>query len=165
MDELISDLLRTPRASVVAAAGCGKTELIARAIAADPVGRHLVLTHTHAGVHALRDRLRRFDVPSHRATVSTIAAFALRLAAAFPGTSGLATTAPTGDDEWRAVQASASRPLQMPAVAEVLRASYSSVLVDEYQDCTPTQHHLVCALADILHVRVFGSDAGHLRLR
>ena len=35
--------------SVVAAAGCGKTEQIARAtLVAD--GRRLILTHTHAGI-------------------------------------------------------------------------------------------------------------------
>lgn len=156
MNELVGQLLRVPRASVVAAAGCGKTELIARVVAADPGQRHLVLTHTHAGVHALRDRLRRFDVTGERAAVSTVAAFALRLASALPATSELPTTTPTSDDEWRAVQRSAGRLPEVRAVAEMLRASYSSVLVDEYQDCTTTQHDLVRAIAQVLPVRVFG---------
>lgn len=39
--------------SVVAAAGCGKTEQIVKATGHGE-GRRLILTHTHAGVDALR---------------------------------------------------------------------------------------------------------------
>lgn len=156
MGDLISELLAAPRASVVAAAGCGKTELIAQTVAADREARHLVLTHTHAGVHALQARLRRFEVAGKRAPVSTIGAFALRFAGSFPQISGLPTAVPTSNADWRTVHECAARLFEVPTLARVLRASYSSVLVDEYQDCSPTQHGLVCALADVLPVRVFG---------
>lgn len=52
------DLLAIDRGTVTAPAGCGKTQLIA-----DALTRHsgskpiLVLTHTNAGVAALRERL------------------------------------------------------------------------------------------------------------
>ncbi len=58
------DLLEISRGTVVAPAGCGKTHLIA-----DALSRHtgtkpiLVLTHTNAGVAALRGRLERAGVP------------------------------------------------------------------------------------------------------
>ena len=53
------DLLAIDRGTITAPAGCGKTQLIAEAL-----GRHtaskpiLVLTHTNAGVAALRAPLR-----------------------------------------------------------------------------------------------------------
>ena len=60
---------------VVLPAGAGKTELIARAtcFASETVGRQLILTHTHAGVHALRDRLARLGVAPQSYTLTTIA--------------------------------------------------------------------------------------------
>lgn len=156
VDDLVAELLDAPRASVLAAAGCGKTELIAKTVAADPDGRHLVLTHTHAGVHALQARLRRFDVAAKRAPVSTIGAFALRFAASFPQTCGLPTSTPSKNAEWRGVYEAATQLLATSVLARIVRASYSSVLVDEYQDCTLVQHELVRGLAAVVPVRVFG---------
>ena len=46
-------LLSADRAFVIAPAGCGKTELIAKAVYLDAGCRSLVLTHTHAGIDAL----------------------------------------------------------------------------------------------------------------
>ena len=50
------------RACVVAAAGCGKTRLIADAVKVLEGTRQLILTHTHAGVNALRYKLRAVGV-------------------------------------------------------------------------------------------------------
>src|SRR6185437_11647963 len=70
-------LLSVQRGSVTAAAGCGKTHLIAAALR-----RHqgrlpiLVLTHTNAGVSALRLRLNNTGVPVSAYRVATIDGFA-----------------------------------------------------------------------------------------
>jgi DNA helicase-2/ATP-dependent DNA helicase PcrA len=58
--------------SVVAAAGCGKTEQIARAVVVSQ-RRRLVLTHTHAGVDAITKRLTARNVPGVKYRVDTIA--------------------------------------------------------------------------------------------
>src|SRR5919106_6423860 len=98
-NETIDALLETRRGYVVAAAGCGKTEAIAKAIEhCGDSSRQLVLTHTHAGVKALRDRLLRFRVPEDRFRVDTIAGWCLRYAASFPQVSGLDETTPTAGD-------------------------------------------------------------------
>ena len=47
-------LARSARGAMIAAAGCGKTEVIASAVANYGGGKELVLTHTHAGVEAIR---------------------------------------------------------------------------------------------------------------
>lgn len=79
------DLLVVRRGSVTAPAGCGKTHTIAAALRQHrghlPV---LVLTHTNAGVCALRLRLRSLGVPASAYRVATIDGFAKRLAATFP---------------------------------------------------------------------------------
>ena len=144
-----------PLGSVVAAAGCGKTELIARAAAAGD-GRRLILTHTHAGVDVLRRRLRDHGVSSSRYLIDTIAGWSLRYASAYRRRSGLALGDPRTDSDWTAVYAAAARLIRSGAVKRVLCASYSGLFVDEYQDCGASQHAVVVALSENLPTCLFG---------
>lgn len=149
-------LAESTRGFLIAAAGCGKTEAIARAIATTTTeGRQLVLTHTHAGVKALRDRLVRFKVPPSRFRVETIAGWALRYAANYPSLSGLEDGKPTGG-AWAGVYVAAMRALSSSAIKQVVAESYTGLYVDEYQDCTKSQHGLVMELAAILPCRLLG---------
>lgn len=141
---------------MVAAAGCGKTEVIAAAVAQCVGPRELVLTHTHAGLEAIRRRLRKFDAPAKSYQVDTIAGWALGLARAFPQTSGLSNAQPRSNAEYSDVYAAATRLLALPPIREVMNASYSGVFVDEYQDCTFQQHELVVALRDVFPCRILG---------
>ena len=144
--------------AVVLPAGTGKTELIARAtgIASETDGRQLILTHTHAGVHALKARLTRLGVRPQSYTLSTIAGWALKWAVNYPSISGLPTAEPTTQDEWNAVYRGVCRVLANPHLAESVRASYVGGFVDEYQDCTTVQHHVSLALAELMPLRVLG---------
>ncbi len=153
--EFAERLARSERASVLAPAGCGKTDLIVRAVGATPAGRALVLTHTHAGVKALRDRLARRGVRRDRVQVDTIAGWCLRMAAAYPTRAGLLTTEPTRD-EWESIYDGAAVLLGIRAIRRVVQASFSNVFVDEYQDCNERQHRVILALADLLPCRVLG---------
>lgn len=143
------------RAIVVAPAGCGKTELIVRAIGADTGQRDLVLTHTHAGIRAAAERLRQIRIPSSRYKLDTIAGWALHIAASYPALSGLTDAEPEAA-EWNEVYAAAARLLAVPTIQTVLKNSYSGVYVDEYQDCTKDQHSLIRALAELLPCRAVG---------
>lgn len=154
-DDLAEQLAHTPYAYLIAPAGCGKTELIAKAVALKPDNRQLVLTHTHAGVHSLRNRMRQKGITINRARVDTIAGLALRWSAAYPRISGLKTTTPTGE-EWTTVYKACLRTLNNPNVQDILRASYVGIYVDEYQDCTISQHELIMRLAMILSCRILG---------
>ena len=148
-------LLSADRAFVIAPAGCGKTELIAKAVYLDAGRRSLVLTHTHAGIDALRKRLKAMGAAASTYEVDTIASWSLRLAASFPSTSGITTHRPD-NAQWTAVYAVAAHLLSIKAIKTVVRASFDSVYVDEYQDCSPLQHDIVLKLADILPTRILG---------
>lgn len=149
-------LLAAERGSVVAPAGCGKTELIARAVRSMDGGRALVLTHTHAGVKALRDRLHRLGAARERVHVETIAGWALRYSTAYPVRAVLPTPEPAASGEWDAIHRGAAKLLDVEAIRRVVRASYSRVFVDEYQDCTRVQHGLIRALAEVTRCAVLG---------
>jgi DNA helicase-2/ATP-dependent DNA helicase PcrA len=154
MDEAIA-LAQATKGVVEAPAGCGKTHLIAAAVSLEKERRQLILTHTHAGVDALRKKLRNLGVAASMYHVDTIAGWSLRIAASFPDTSGLATSKPVGR-EWDTVYRSAARLLSLRPYQEILRASYGGIFVDEYQDCSVVQHNLVLALVNLLPCRVLG---------
>lgn len=143
------------RGSIVAAAGCGKTEQIARAVALSNC-RRLILTHTHAGVDAISKRLKVLRVPKEKYRVDTIAGWCLRFSASFPKRSGIAEVAPRSMAEWNAVYAAAAQLIRSGAVSGVIESSYGGVFVDEYQDCTRLQHDVVKILAEQMPVCVFG---------
>ncbi|MCK5941600.1 MAG: AAA family ATPase [Planctomycetes bacterium] len=142
------------RGSVVAAAGCGKTELIAKSVAAAG-GRQLVLTHTNAGVEALLRRMRRHGVPPSQVAIDTIHGWSLRYLGSYPGKSG-GVPERESEVDWRRVCPAMQGLLDDAVTRRVVQASYDGVFVDEYQDCTHDQHGLVTTLARLLPVRVLG---------
>ena len=145
-------LANARRGLLLAPAGCGKTETIARAVAVTD-GRQLILTHTHAGVRAIKSRLRALRVPSRRWHVETIDSFSLRYCLYFPSISGVSNSDPNGR-QWNALRESTLRALCRPALQRLVQASYAGVFVDEYQDCTLDQHRLVLMLTNLLPVRI-----------
>jgi len=143
------------RGSIIAAAGCGKTEQIALATQVAE-GHRLILTHTHAGVDALRLRLKKHGVPTGKFRIDTIACWCLWYSASYPKQSGLSCYNPRTGVEWNCVYEATVRLIQSSAVKGVLTSSYSGVFVDEYQDCTDLQHRVIEAIAAFLPVCVFG---------
>lgn len=154
--DIVADFARSCRGAMIAPAGCGKTWTIARAVTDHGRGRELVLTHTHAGVDAIRRRLLEFRCKPACVHVDTIAGWCLRLAAAFPRTSRISPLKPRTSDEYSEIYAAAATMLRVRPYREILKASYAGVYVDEYQDCTVEQHAVVVSLADNLPCRVIG---------
>ena len=154
------DLYAIHRGSITAPAGCGKTELITRSLAAKPPGKPVfILTHTNAGVAALRARLKRAAVPSASYRLSTIDGFAMRLISKFPARSGHASTLlelsnPNAD--YPAIRQAALNLLTAGHLLQAVTATYDRLWVDEYQDCNTVQHTLVCTLASMLPTCVLG---------
>lgn len=135
-------------ASVVMPAGTGKTHLLAataRKIALDG-GRVLVLTHTNAGVFAIKNRLKLFGMAGGDAHVATITSFSFRLARAYPVLGELIVPKVMVPTDSPAYVRAAAKVIAAGHIKAVLAASYTHVLIDEYQDCNIDQHELVLAL-------------------
>jgi hypothetical protein len=144
-----------PGRSHIAPAGCGKTTRIVQELAGRGGLRSLVLTHTNAGVGVLRARLKEHGVPGSKAVISTIDGWCLRLVKAYPRTAGIATTA-NDMPSWQEIRNGAIRILSHAFGREIVRASYSRIDVDEYQDCSLDQHAVVEALAGMVETHVYG---------
>lgn len=144
--------------SVELPAGAGKTHIIASvgAVAAGESERALVLTHTNAGVDALRHRLKGLAVRAGTVRVETIASWSHELVRNYPEIAQLsAPVVPVWSDSER-YYAGATLVASSQAVRRVLRASYRFAIVDEYQDCGAGQHALTIALSEVLPIAVFG---------
>lgn len=149
-----SDLIALGNAAIVAPAGHGKTEIITNVAA---LGRRaLILTHTHAGVHAIRSRMKRLGVHHSAVAVDTIAGWCMRYAHAFPGVAKPPPDTPKTGAEWEQLYQGAALAMQVSAVREVVIASYDRILIDEYQDCGGSQHSLAIALSGIVPTLIFG---------
>ena len=153
--QLAEKIAAASKGSVVAAAGCGKTQQITLATKHSQ-GRRLILTHTHAGVDVLRQRLKDDGVDNHKFHLDTIGGWCLRYVASFPKISGLSVQEPKTNKDWQAIYVAAAKLVESGAVDGVLRASYSGVFVDEYQDCGTDQHAVAVALSGRLPLCVFG---------
>lgn len=154
------DLFAVDRGSVTAPAGCGKTQLIADTLIAHTGSKPiLVLTHTNAGVAALRARLARAAIPSSAYRISTIDGFAMRLVGKFPLRSGVSAQTlelANPSKDYPAIREAAANLLQAGHISASLQATYARLLVDEYQDCNITQHRIIAWTAETLPTCVFG---------
>lgn len=139
---------------VIAPAGYGKTHLIALAVK-EANHRQLVLTHTYAGVHSIKAKMKALRVPASLYQVDTIASWALRLCISYPKTSGWDVTNPTGK-QWGELYAKCQYLLAKKFIRHIVSATYTGMYVDEYQDCSDKQHELVCSIAELLPCRILG---------
>lgn len=152
LDEVLSSFQSS--GYLVAPAGYGKSHLIARAVERCK-GPQLILTHTYAGVHSLRKKLHAEQVLSASYHLTTIASWALRLCLAFPKTSEWRDRLPR-NNQWPEVYTHCANLLGKQFIRDIVSASYAGVFVDEYQDCSLSQHNLMKSLASELPLRVLG---------
>lgn len=155
-DEVYQAIAQASSGFVESPAGCGKTEAIIRTVGTYCNGRQLILTHTHAGVDALRQRFRQHAVPTVKYHVDTIAGWSWGWVRKYPDNAGY--TGSTEIAQWNDVYAAMSALLQKDFVKLGITNSYSGIIVDEYQDCTIPMHQLIVQLKPLLPCRVLGDD-------
>jgi hypothetical protein len=149
------------RLALIAPAGHGKTELICDLVKGSG-GKVLVLTHTRAGVAAIRQRLRKKKVKPSDVTVSTIAGYCERWASSYPYRSGyndystMRSEKQKEGEYYRLLYESATALVAKGWAQKVLACTYAMVVVDEYQDCILVQQDFVLALSQNVTLRVLG---------
>lgn len=156
MDEqlklLAEEALHKAPCSIEMPAGAGKTHLLSAiaCLAAEKGHRCLILTHTNAGVEAIRRRLARFGVSRTAFHVSTIDAWAFSLARPYSRIGGV--TVPEAPDWSKSAEylEGALRVARSRIGATIHSASFSYLIVDEYQDCTLNHHEFILALSQTL---------------
>ncbi|MGD0276821.1 MAG: UvrD-helicase domain-containing protein, partial [Syntrophales bacterium] len=130
--------------------------MIAEAATRHNTGKELVLTHTHAGVSALKQKVEKFSKSKNNVQIETIASWVLRYAKSFPKSSNFHKQLPENNHEWNQVYLSVAELLKNSSIKEIVKSSYTGVYVDEYQDCTVQQHETIMNLSEIIPCRILG---------
>lgn len=138
---------------VVSPAGYGKTYSIAECVKYT-TGRQLILTHTHAGITSIKTKLSNAGIPGTKFRVETISSFAQKYMMAFYKGNDIPDLE---DSNYHEFLLSKSVPIiKSGVVRKVIKATYSGLFIDEYQDCTKSQHSMILALSSILPTHIFG---------
>lgn len=128
----------TGSGAIVAPAGHGKTYTIGQTVKAHPEMSILVLTHTHAGIAALKNQIG--SRPIRQLRIETIASFALKIARAFPKHGGWNEAEGVDMD---AAHISANQAMHSRTILNVVCAPFDLMIVDEYQDCSLIQASII----------------------
>lgn len=155
-----ANVLAAAPCSIEMPAGTGKTHLLATAVAvaAEDGRRSLVLTHTNAGVDAIRARLRRFGVPASMARVETLTSWAFTLSRSYSNIAGVTVGEVPDWTQSKAYLDGASKVAATAAIADMHAASFEYLFVDEYQDCSLVLHDFVLTLASTVPKTVVLGD-------
>lgn len=142
---------------IIAPAGYGKTHTIMECLHVIEVGKKcLILTHTHAGIASIKEKMQKGGIDSKRFSIDTISSFALQYTNAFHVNKAEIPKAEDSNDYFNFAIKATTKTLNSRPLKEIIRSSYSKLLVDEYQDCTSLQHKMILALSGILPTHILG---------
>lgn len=145
------------KTKIIAPAGYGKTHFISDCIQyahEHNLGKQLILTHTHAGIASIKEKLSKFNIPASAYRVETICGYAQKYVFAFIDHS----TIPEQDsnDFYTFIIEQATRLFGKKSIQSIIQATYKGVFIDEYQDCTTNQHAMLMKLKDVISLHIFG---------
>lgn len=149
--QLYNDFISKPKSVLIAPAGYGKTHTISECLRLKE-GHQLILTHTHAGVASLNEKIKKAK-PDCEYSVETISSFAQKYVEAF-----YCGEIPDQDNDefFPFIIKKATQLFKINPITVVLKTTYSGLFVDEYQDCSLSQHQLILALADLFPTHILG---------
>jgi hypothetical protein len=147
------EFVSNPKSMLIAPAGYGKTHTIAECLK-HTKGKQLILTHTHAGIASIKEKVKKIGIASRDVSIETISGFAQKYVLAFNKTGIIPDQ--HSKEYYPFIIKKATELFQLQLVGRIIAASFSGIFVDEYQDCTESQHNLVLALSNILPSRILG---------
>jgi len=139
---------------LIAPAGYGKTHTIAECLKYID-GTQLILTHTHAGVASLKEKIKKIGIQTSRYKVETITSFAQKYVQSFYCGNDI----PEQDNKkeyFPFIIKKATDLMRLKPIKEIVRNTYAGIFVDEYQDCTISQHQFLLTLAEIVPTHILG---------
>lgn len=139
---------------LIAPAGCGKTYTIAECLRYTE-GLQLILTHTHAGVASLKEKIKEKGIATNKYRIETIASYAQKYVSAFYCKNDVPEQ-DNNKDYFPFIIEKAGKLAKIKPISDIIKLTYAGLFVDEYQDCTKTQHKFIMALSEILPTHVLG---------
>jgi DNA helicase-2/ATP-dependent DNA helicase PcrA len=123
----VDEILNNEKSLVIAPAGYGKTHFITSCVS-KASSKHLILTHTHAGVASLRQKLKKANIEPKQYNVETITSFAQKYVFAYSDQSQLPPQEKS-KEYYPYIIEKAIEILSSSHIKSVIKASYSMLLV------------------------------------
>lgn len=149
----IDTFLSLRKSLLISPAGYGKTYSIVQCVKRAE-GKSLILTHTHAGVAAIKNALNNQAIDKQIYQIETITSYAQKYVKAYCNEVFPPIT--PSEDYWLFVLEKAEQILKNKHIKDVIGSTYKHLFVDEYQDCTILQHKVILALSEILQTHILG---------
>ena len=146
--------LSEKKSLLIAPAGYGKTHTLAECLKHTGNKKQLILTHTHAGIASIKEKIKSINVDNASYNVETISGFAQRYVNSLY--SGDKMKDIDDDKYFDFIINEAICLFKNSSVKRIIYNSYKGILVDEYQDCTRKQHEFIMLMSDVLPTRLLG---------
>ncbi len=148
------EFVSKPKSMLIAPAGHGKTHTIVECLK-HTTGKQLILTHTHAGVASIKEKIKKANIPNSNYNVETITSFAQKYVLAFYTGIDIPDQE-NGKKYYPFIIEKATSFFKLQSILSIVSVTYTGLFVDEYQDCNEQQHKLIVALSEILPTRILG---------
>lgn len=143
------------KSMLIAPAGYGKTYTIAECLKYTE-GKQLILTHTHAGIISIKEKIKKANIKSSNYNVETITSFAQKYVLSFLKKSEIVEQQENPKKYYPFIIEEAIKFLRYKSISHIIRITYNGLFVDEYQDCTLKQHELILSLSEIIPTHIIG---------
>lgn len=153
----IATFLSADKSMIIAPAGFGKTHTIVDCLEKYKFEgkKFLILTHTHAGIASLKEKIASANISSKIYELTTICSFTLNLVLSFIPEKHLPDDSNMDAKYKKALEFARILLLAKP-IQSVMHARYAHVIIDEYQDCNVEQHQLISLLGNIVKIHILG---------
>ena len=152
ISETYKNFTNNSKSIIIAPAGYGKTHTIAESIKLCE-GHQLILTHTNAGVASIKEKIKKLKGKT-KYTIETITGFAQKYVQAFYVGGDMPEH--ESNEYFPFILDYALDLFKKKAIIRILKSNYKGLFVDEYQDCTISQHNLISELAKLLPIHILG---------
>ena len=141
-NEIIRNFISKEKSLIIAPAGYGKTHAITACVKAIPDSdKVLILTHTHAGIASIKNKMLRENIDNKKFNIETITSYAQKYVKSY-----CIETIPEIEDSanyWDFILEKSIVIFNSSHIKKVIKSTYKHLFVDEYQDCSKKQHNMI----------------------
>ncbi len=143
-----------PKTKLVSPAGYGKTFTIVECLK-HTKGKQLILTHTHAGVGSIKEKIREAGIVPTSYTIETISSFVQQFIHAFCDPLYIPPQEKSKEYHQFLID-KAPMLFSSSLIQKVVLSSFKGLFIDEYQDCSLEQHNVIQILSQVLPTHIVG---------
>jgi DNA helicase-2/ATP-dependent DNA helicase PcrA len=150
---LYSKFTNHDKSLLIAPAWYWKTHTIVESIRDITSWKALVLTHTHAWVAVIKDRLKKSWIEKSKYNVETISSYAMKYVNAFYVWDDIPNQENV-NEYFSFILEKSLVIFSQKEIKKIIEISYSHLFIDEYQDCWLIHHKVIVEISEVLNTHI-----------